>query len=536
LSLASALKSQVGSMSNSSSEASTSGSVATSTAGSVEQAVDRVTGALRQQLKSGDLLVVWMIDASESLVDDRPRVSERLRQFFVTEAEEQRNGKSHILVNTLVSFGSRFKEHVPPTQSHDQVTAAIEKLPVDRTGKEFVFDAVQKCAEQFRKIAASRQLTLVIWTDESGDDVQELDETIRTCQKFGATVHVVGPSAVLGERTGYHAFTDPKTDEKYQLPVLRGPDSANIERLELGYWYFTPPPFRDGRRRRSLLPTWYGNDELDGMLSSFSPYSLTRLTHSTRGSYTILEATDDQGPFDLTLMQGYAPDYSTKEMYEQQFKTYPLRAAVRNAVRVLEGKNIDEPNRMFFIKKTGERQFDFDKLLYPESQFKSRYRAAVASSLQQAARSKKIVEEALAMVSLNQSIDLPMESEYREETSPRWRAWYDLTRGRLLAFHVRLEEFRLAAEATLQPGGLESTTNHVVFEATQSLRSNADFQRRGEEATKLLQRCIDQNMNTPWAYLSNREMIYALGVVADQSVLTPSKLSPSVSRPTLPKF
>ncbi len=518
------------------SQAKPSTDVVSVASGDIEQAVDRVTNAIRGQLVLGDSLVVWMIDASESLVDDRPRVAERLVSFVQQVNQEHSQGKLHALTNAIVSFGSKMIEHVAPTQFNEQIASSVENLPIDRTGKEYVFAAVKKCAEDYRELAGNKQLVLAIWTDESGDDIQELEKAIASCTKNRAIAHVIGPSSVLGGQTGYHAFTDPKTNEYYQLPVLRGPDSPDIERLQLGYWYFTRPPSRDGSGRRFILPTWFGNAELEGMLSSFSPYALTRLTLLTHGSYTILDSASDQGPFDLKLMQSYAPEYVSRAEYDQQFKVYPLRAAVHQAVKILDGKQVDEPLRLFFIRRTGERQFDFDNLLYPSGQFVSRYRTATKESLRQAARAKATVDKALALISRNGEIDDGYESEYREESSPRWRAWYDLTRGRLLAFHVRLEEYRLAVEASLKLNGLDPATNHVVFDASPNLRSDSDFQQRGEEATRLLQRCIDQNPQTPWAYMAAREMAYALGVEAVQSVLTPSKFTPANPAPNLPKF
>ena len=49
----------------------------------VEEAVDRVTAGIRGRLEKGDLLVIWLLDASNSLVDDRQRVAERLKSFFL---------------------------------------------------------------------------------------------------------------------------------------------------------------------------------------------------------------------------------------------------------------------------------------------------------------------------------------------------------------------------------------------------------------------------------------------------------------------
>ena len=60
-----------------------------------------------------------------------------------------------------------------------------------------------------------------------------------------------------------------------------------------------------------------------------------------------------------------------------------------------------------------------------------------------------------------------MESEYEPSDSLRWRAWYDLTRGRLLAMSVRQLEYVLACEKVFQYNYLKPETNHIVLKPSQ---------------------------------------------------------------------
>ena len=116
-------------------------------AATVEGAVDGITGSIQGKLQDGDLLVVWLFDASLSLVDDRQRVAARLEPFLKRTAENRRESSGHQLLNAVVSFGSNMKQRVWPTESGEQIVAAVEKLPIDPSGKENVFTAIARCAE-----------------------------------------------------------------------------------------------------------------------------------------------------------------------------------------------------------------------------------------------------------------------------------------------------------------------------------------------------------------------------------------------------
>lgn len=66
----------------------------------------------------------------------------------------------------------------------------------------------------------------------------------------------------------------------------------------------------------------------------------------------------------------------------------------------------------------------------------------------------------------------------------------------------------------------------AVHEAVEFLRGKKVDEQPRMLFMILLQRCIDRNPETPWAYLAAREMANALGVEATQTALTPSALAP----------
>lgn len=511
---------------------------ATSEATTVESAVDGITGAILGQLEKGDLLVVWLFDASHSLVDDRERVADRLKPFF-DRIEESRAEKSrHQLMNAVVSFGATTRERVPPTKFGPRIVGALKKLPVDESGKENVFASISQCAMSYRKKWKDKALMLVVWTDESGDDARRLEHTIEVCRINKAMVSVVGPSSVLGAQTGLHSYTDEKSKRRFLLPVDRGPDSAQPERLELGYWFAPQVPGFPGRTGLSL-PSWYGGDDMKGVASGFSPYALTRLAAQTNGTYTIFDRLEDRGPFRIDTLRDYAPSYESAEAYDEMLRYHPLRKAVMQAVEVTQGEKLAAPETMLFVKRDRRDPTRFERPYMSPGQFASQLKIRKSTMKAKADRMSEAIEQALRHVSKGGDISKPLDELYAKEKSPRWKAWYDLTRGRLLATSVRLEEYRLALDAFTEPGYLGESTNHLILRASQNLRSSQEFQARGAEAERLLMRCLDQNADTPWAYLAQRELANGLGVGAQRVTLRLIRTRGPAARPgspSLPKF
>jgi hypothetical protein len=500
---------------------------------SIEDAVDSVTGALEAKWEKGDLLVVWLLDASASLVDDRQRVAARLTPFYQRIAA--RHGDiEHTLNSAVVSYGARMKERVPPTDFGNRIVSSIEELPVDRSGNERVFDAVARCARHYRKGWPDGQLVIVVWTDESGDDDAYLEDTIAICRQNRVSVSAVGPSSVLGADTGLHSYLDPRSQSLYQLPVKRGPETALPERIELGYWYITP--MGGGRRGfRGRLPAWVGGQDLEGILCGFSPYALTRLAMQTGGAYTIFDRPEDRSPFDAATMAPYAPSYESRDTYRALVRSSPLRRAVSNAVGELAGKKVDAPPTMLFVKQTGERVFDFMRYYYPPREFQAKLQASRSRLTRQASRDAELIERALGHLSAKDSPEIELDNLLATESSPRWRAWYDLTRGRLLACSVRLEEYRLAVAAIAKPGGIAPTTNHVLLVASPTKRSTGVFVERAAQAERLLRRCVREHSGTPWEVLAQRELDFALGIAASERSI-PMVNGTAPVQPNLPRF
>lgn len=473
---------------------------------SVEGATGGIVADLLGELSKGDLLAVWLFDQSISLVDDRQRVAAKLAELFEqTETQASENG--HVLKNAAVAFGASVRQMVPPTQTPQRIVKAVSQVPIDESGLEHVFGAIAWAADKYGKQSDARVL-IVVWTDESGDDIDKLEATIALCLKRNVSVSVVGPSAILGRREGIHSWLHQPTGKVFQLGVMRGPDSALPERLLLPYWWPTRGPdgsiasfgWRAGRG--SNLPPWYGGEQLEGLASGMGPYGLTRLALETGGTYTIFDRPLDRGPFRLERMRPYAPDYRAANIVARELQYRPLPRAVLQAVDVLARQSpAMQPANDYFGRR----------YLSPV-EFRGQLKNALKMEATQAARHLRTVEAALSAFGAE-----GMEAEYDKEPSPRFRAWYDVTRGRLLAAAVRYMEFVQACDVT--PRNLNGATNRVVFVPSTELQSGAATRYWAEDAERLLRRCVDDHADTPWAYLAERELDYPLGVSLQQSAI-----------------
>ncbi len=193
-------------------------------AGNVNQAVDGVLKGIQGELEKGDLLVCWLIDASMSLADDRKVIADRVEPYF-RKIEAQDPKKSHRLLNSVVAFSDTTWEVIKPTNFSSQIVEAMRNLPLATSGVENVMSAVDQCIDQYgRKWKGG--MVIVVWTDESGDDILYLEQIIQKCKRRNVVVSVVGPTAVLGSEQGRHHYVDKGTGFAFLLPIKRGPDTS----------------------------------------------------------------------------------------------------------------------------------------------------------------------------------------------------------------------------------------------------------------------------------------------------------------------
>lgn len=465
----------------------------------VQGAVDRITQEIALNLEKRNVLLVWLMDRSLSMEDQRQQVAQRMQRVYAELEQLGLLGRRRLLAG-VVGFGQQPVVVVEPTEDAQRVAEAILQIPPDESGVENVFAAVAACVERFVPYIRQgrRKLMLVVWTDESGQDVALVEQTVALCQRVGAQVLVVGPSAMLGQRVGKHPYRHPKDGKLYWLPVDRGPDSLYPERIR--------------------LPFWFAGPQYQQLAAGVPPYALGRLVSGTGGVYLINDPQQARSPFPLDVMIHYLPDYDSPDEFQRKARASPLRQAVLWAVQVTRKQRF-----------TGQPPLEF-------APNEKNYAQMLLEAQKITAQNAAVLEEALRpFVAVKDWTPY-----YRKERSWRWRAWFDLTYGRLLAMKVRNDEYNWAC-AELKGRGREfvkEKSNRWRFVPDAKLRLGSTSARQAKLALHLLNRCVKEHPQTPWALLARRELQYPLGFRIEERYVPPPppppRPKPQARRPPKP--
>jgi hypothetical protein len=124
------------------------------------------------------------------------------------------------------------------------------------------------------------------------------------------------------------------------------------------------------------------------------------------------------------------------------------------------------------------------------------------------------------------------------ETSRRWRAHYDLIRGRLLAMKVRCYEFNWACAKMKKdaPKFTKEGSNAWRLVPDDEIHYSDKAAAAGKEATALLKRVITEHPGTPWAVLAQREVKDPFGFKWVETFVPPGpKSEDSAKKKAMPK-
>ena len=438
------------------------------TMGSVEQAVDGVVTEIHGRLRQGNLLVLWLFDASNSLKEDRTQASQYLKPLL---ADLEKVAGPYEVQHSAVAYGSQHRQVASLTADSERLIRAARNVPSDPSGQETLRDALGHSVSYYRQKWDSR-IMVVVWTDEAGDDLEHLESAIELCKKERVAVTVVGAAASFGRRKGQQGY--PTNVFTYYLPVDKGPESGVPDRVGL------PSIRHDGP-----LPLYHLRSDV--VSSGFGPYGLVRLARETGGSYFVYDRFYRN--FDTKTLAPYVPDYRAVAEIEADVARHPLRAAVVQASRATASlAETRLPKTEFYRTET----FPFGVILY--SDFRTRLSGDLRQELGHARAIAATIEQGLQ--SLNKE---GLEAEHSRERSVRWQAAYDLARGELLAASVQYREYTLLVEQLLARGLQGPGTNRLLMTRGGPLRSGEWGAQRIKEANRHFARCQADHAGTPWA-------------------------------------
>lgn len=461
-------------------------------------AVDRITQEILLSLDERPTLVVWLFDQSGSLQAQRQSIAKRFDRVYdelgVIEASGNPAFRRHDdkpLLTAVAAFGSSVQLLTEtPTDDVAAIKTAVREVADDPSGRENVFQSVHFLANKYRHYrlrSPRRNVMIVIFTDEAGDDVQELDATIETCRKYAIPVFVVGVPAPFGREDAFIRYVDPDPnfDQSEQwLPVHQGPESLLPERLKLNF---------AGQR--------HYDERID---SGFGPYGLCRLTSETGGLYFTVHPNRKVGGqvaswetaayashlatfFDERVMRTYQPDYLTVDQY------YKMLSQNRACMALVQAAQLSWTTPMQDVRRRFPKADD----------------AQLARDLSVAQRDAAKIEPKIAQLV---SILRQGEADRPKVTKPRWQAGYDLAMGRALAVKVRTVGYNAMLATAKQGLKFTNPKNDTwILRPSREVTVNSALAGEAQTAYAYLQRVLDEHPNTPWADDAEHELKQPLG-------------------------
>ena len=233
-------------------------------------AVDRLTMEIAASLQQRATVVCWVFDQSVSLAGQRKEIAGRLDRVFDELGLSGAETKEHELLNLVFAYGQKVAPLVKePTRETGEVVKAIESISIDESGVEMTFTAIAEAAKKAKQVRISptkRNVMIIVFTDEVGNDQQYADQVAAFCRAQAMRVYVVGVPAPFGKREVKMKFTefDPRYADDVQWAVVeQGPETLHPEVVQV----------RSGR------------DADEPIDSGFGPFSLSKLCAETGGLY-----------------------------------------------------------------------------------------------------------------------------------------------------------------------------------------------------------------------------------------------------------
>jgi len=541
----------------------------------VENATSDLLGGLKQGINDDGLTkIIWLMDASLSLKEERKVLASQVAEFYGQLLEEQKTLMEQDLsmrVNSIVfAFGSTLQPvrmdrgSVTP----DAMSRGIEHLPIDETGVENVMTALITAVSSVAS-GKKERIEIVIWTDESGDDLHRLEDAIALCRALQARVHIVGPLSVLGMRDGTQQFELPKPWEyRIELPVMRGPDSAFPERAQLPMWFDSnAASWEDGPVVLAANSGNLGGPHRRKLLAPTGPYALTRLALATGGRFIALRRDGDRASMQGDRYKNYLPDYGSGLEVLADVESKPLRRVVVEAASITDAKIYAPPNYLFPTLVQDSYPYSRGLMYVRSENFPGVLKDQLIAQTRKLAVARRTVQQAIDVMLFqstplatsgtgresateNRSTILSLASippEYEYEKSPRWRAWYDLNLGRLLYQSVRIDSY-VAVASEMSSGSVieeiqKNEFNSVLFRNSTPVSSSSELTARALLGRQLLERVVEQHPDTPWSQLALWELEHPPGFAYEFGKVFPQKpvvgrmiLAPTTPAPRIPRF
>lgn len=461
-------------------------------------AMGRMTLEIIRMMREQRVLVVWLFDESESMKDDQLLIRDNFHKVYeelgiAQQQDEKLRRGQEILLTSIISYGESINPIIrKPTSDIKEIRAAIDKIPIDPSGKENTCSAILAVLDEYKNMTGGnkRKLMIVVVSDESGDDGDRIEDVVQRTKRADAPVYFMSREAIFGYEFARIRYTHPKNGLDYWLQIKRGPETEYPECLQ---W--------DGLHAR-----W------DSYSSGFGPYVQVRIARESGGIFFLLPGEEEnlsgagaheQRRFDFLDMKEYQPLLMSRPEYMKERTASKFRATI--------GAVIDK------LDPAKDPQLSIREIWYPiePPQFRAEGQVQFEKAM-------------YAMVLVNQAIQLleDVQPLRAKEDSMRWRAAFDLAYAQLLSYKVRLFQFMLAMDKhnkeAPQPKDKMSNRWNLVRvpemlepDEQQIKITKVDMEelkRQEQLARDMYVNVVKEHPRTPWAQRAEYELRMGFGM------------------------
>lgn len=510
-------------------------------------ALDQLTRELIRLMRSHKLVVVWLFDESASMTDDQKIIKQRIGRVFqelklvdkeadklgISKKIQKSRGTSRSLLNeimltSIASFGADYHQQTrAPTSELPRILSAIDRIPVDKSGRENLCAALLQAMSRHGRLAArqKRKLVLVVISDESGDDCEGgVEKVVRQAKVLKSPIYILGREAVFGSKYAHVRWVQKGTGRVYYLPIRRGPEAPFPELLQ-----------HDGFRRRH-----------DSHMSGFGPFDQVRMCRETNGIFFQLPFEQqnlndfDDRKYEALALQEYLPSLESRAKYAVERDRSPFRKAIWDVIVMLNPYRKLKTVTAFYTAETS--------LELPNPQYQrfttnpNDFGPKVKARLQKVQTLLALFERAIVAL---QKVR-PLRAK---EPSRRWRANYDLILAQLHWYQLRLFEYGIGLEQFVRKGAKNKPTdnrwyiretgrNLVLPDELNQKRFKVtpqELQDKYYAARARLEEVRRMHPGTPWATRAAWELKRPFGVTFGTYYQPPPKPGKSRPRPRPPK-
>ncbi|MBS0209394.1 MAG: VWA domain-containing protein [Planctomycetes bacterium] len=405
------------------------------------------------------VLVVWLFDRTASCQSLRQEVANQLPAMY-KRLNPTGEGGDATLLTMVGQFGADFNFITEsPEANADNVQKAVGNISTDDGFVENTFGAIKAATDKiidYRK-KKGRFVTLVVVTDEVGNDRLTIDEVLPKLTPYGIPVQVVGPSALFGTVEGFNRLAEgePKPGE---VRVMQGPDSHDVD------WIHLDSP--GGMFDPSSIETGIG------------PYHLARLCRETDGNYFVL--THGGSP-----LKGFEPQYVSEAEYQKQVESNKARSSLIKAAQLSRAEVLHNFSTSFDNSDEVRRNRALDAAQKPVAK---------------------------VMMGVDSYIDAlkPGEPDLAKLTAPgdkRWRVAFELAYARAAAAKSRHQGF-LEMTGQMKGGRKFQDPNHHfwVLKQVDDPMNVSVLDKMASKSRDYLNHIVKDYAGTPWAQSAEREM------------------------------